>query len=90
MRYRHHNPVWEHIKRFVWVILIFEFLLFCLALVVGKNTDFGFAFNVCLWLTVVHYKHWTGPVYFNVIRPFHHLVVRQMARAGTKANQEKA
>lgn len=25
--------------------------------------------------TVVHYRHWTGPLYFNLIRPFHHLVV---------------
>ena len=33
-------------------------------------------------ITLVHYRHWTGPVYFNVIRPFHHLVVGQMARAG--------
>ena len=33
-------------------------------------------------LTIVHYKHWTGPVYFNLIRPFHHLVVSRMARAG--------
>ena len=33
-------------------------------------------------ITIVHYKHWTGPVYFNTIRPFHHLVVRRMARAG--------
>lgn len=33
-------------------------------------------------LTVVHYKHWTGKVYFNLIRPFHHLVVWKMARAG--------
>ena len=32
--------------------------------------------------TIVHYKHWTGPVYFNLIRPFHHLVVSQMMRAG--------
>ena len=32
-------------------------------------------------VTIVHYKHWTGPVYFNTIRPFHHLVVRSMARA---------
>ena len=31
--------------------------------------------------TVVKYKHWTGPVYFNVIRPFHHIVVRSMMRA---------
>jgi len=28
--------------------------------------------------TIVQYKHWTGPVYFNLIRPFHHLVVRRM------------
>jgi hypothetical protein len=32
-------------------------------------------------VTIVHYKHWTGPVYFNIIRPFHHLVVGSMARA---------
>lgn len=35
-------------------------------------------------VTIVHYKHWTGPVYFNTIRPFHHLVVRRMACAGVK------
>jgi hypothetical protein len=33
-------------------------------------------------LTIVHYHRWTGPVYFNVIRPFHHLVVGQMMKAG--------
>ncbi len=33
-------------------------------------------------VTIVHYKHWTGPVYFNFIRPFHHLVVGRMMRAG--------
>lgn len=32
--------------------------------------------------TTVFYKHWTGPVYFNLIRPFHHLVVSRMARHG--------
>ena len=32
--------------------------------------------------TIVHYLHWTGPVYFNLIRPFHHLVVHKMMRAG--------
>ncbi len=36
-------------------------------------------------LTVVHYHAWTGPVYFNVIRPFHHLVVGRMAAAGVRA-----
>ena len=38
-------------------------------------------------ITIVHYKHWTGPVYFNLIRPFHHLVVGRMARAGVQAKQ---
>jgi len=31
-------------------------------------------------ITTVFYKHWTGPVYFNLIRPFHHLVVSRMAK----------
>jgi hypothetical protein len=29
-------------------------------------------------VTVVKYLRWTGPLYFNVIRPFHHLVVRRI------------
>ncbi|MDM8523299.1 DUF2867 domain-containing protein [Desulfococcaceae bacterium HSG8] len=33
-------------------------------------------------ITIVKYKHWTGPVYFNIIRPFHHLVVSKMTQAG--------
>ena len=33
-------------------------------------------------VTTVFYKHWTGPIYFNLIRPFHHLVVSRMARYG--------
>jgi hypothetical protein len=36
-------------------------------------------------LTIVRYHRWTGPVYFNAIRPFHHVVVRQMMRAAVKA-----
>lgn len=39
----------------------------------------GNRFNV---VTVVVYRHWIGPIYFNIIRPFHHLVVRRMAKAG--------
>jgi hypothetical protein len=27
-------------------------------------------------MTIVHYNTWAGPIYFNVIKPFHHLVVR--------------
>lgn len=34
--------------------------------------------------TVVHYHHWTGPVYMTVIRPFHHLVVQRMMQAGVR------
>ena len=37
-------------------------------------------------VTIVHYRHWTGPIYFNVIRPFHHLVVAGMARAGAASS----
>ncbi|MEJ2100003.1 MAG: DUF2867 domain-containing protein [Desulfobacterales bacterium] len=33
-------------------------------------------------IITVFYKHWTGPIYFNLIRPFHHLVVSRMARYG--------
>lgn len=35
-------------------------------------------------VTIVKYNDWSGPVYFNVIRPFHHLVVGSMARAGIR------
>lgn len=34
--------------------------------------------------TVVRHRHWTGPLYFTLIRPFHHLVVAAMARAGVR------
>ena len=34
--------------------------------------------------TSVKYIHWTGPVYFNLIRPFHHLVVSCMMRHGVE------
>lgn len=33
--------------------------------------------------TTVRYLHWTGPVYFNLIRPFHHLVVARMMAAAS-------
>lgn len=35
-------------------------------------------------VTIVHYHNWAGPVYFQVIRPFHHIVVMRMAQAGSK------
>lgn len=34
--------------------------------------------------TVVHYRHWIGPIYFNLIRPFHHLIVKCMLRESVK------
>lgn len=32
--------------------------------------------------TIVHYHRKAGPAYFAVIRPFHHLVIRGMLKAG--------
>ena len=34
--------------------------------------------------TIVHYNNMGGPIYFNVIRPFHHIVVSSMMKAGLK------
>lgn len=39
-------------------------------------------------ITIVHYHSWAGPIYFNVIRPFHHLVVHQMAKAGVADTED--
>lgn len=39
--------------------------------------------------TIVHYHHWTGPVYFAFVRPFHHIVVWQMMRAGVNYRNKK-
>lgn len=33
-------------------------------------------------ITAIRYLHWTDAVYFNLIRPFHHLVVSSMMKAG--------
>jgi hypothetical protein len=35
-------------------------------------------------MTVVHYNNWAGPIYFTVIKPFHHLVVRLAVRSAVK------
>jgi len=43
----------------------------------GENGRFRFHI-----VTIVHYHNWSGILYFNVIRPFHHLVVAKMAQAG--------
>ena len=53
--------------------------------VVAENvTDGQNRFHV---FTSVRYLHWTGPVYFNFVRPFHHLVVSRMMKAGAKPRQ---
>ena len=35
-------------------------------------------------VVVVHYHNWAGPVYFNLIRPFEHIIVKNMALEGAK------
>ncbi|WP_214416300.1 DUF2867 domain-containing protein [Sphaerisporangium fuscum] len=50
-----------------------------LAIVTTPSADGDARFDV---ITVVKYHRWTGPLYFNLIRPFHHLVVAGMTRAG--------
>jgi hypothetical protein len=37
-----------------------------------------------LLMTIVHYNNWAGPIYFNVIRPFHHLVVQRAVHVAVK------
>jgi hypothetical protein len=52
-----------------------------LGVVMEPLTDGRSRFHV---ITIVHYNNAAGPVYFNVIRPFHHLVVARMMKAGIK------
>ncbi len=35
-------------------------------------------------LSGARYRRWTGRIYFNVIRPFHHIVVRCMGRCAVR------
>lgn len=39
-------------------------------------------------MTVVKYNNKIGPLYFNLIRPFHHLVVSRMVKAGAKNRED--
>ena len=43
--------------------------------------------NLFHFVTIVHYNKWTGPLYFNVIRPFHHLVVQAMINYAARVHQ---
>lgn len=65
-----------------WVAAASESHLTAYLGVVVEPLAHGRRFQV---LTIVHYHNWTGPVYFNVIRPFHHIVVAKMAQAGVQA-----
>ena len=38
-------------------------------------------------ITIVKYHRWTGPLYFNVIRPFHHLIVRSLVNADARGKR---
>lgn len=39
--------------------------------------------------TVVWYNNWLGPIYFNVVKPFHRLLIRRMAqRASTRLGSD--
>jgi Protein of unknown function (DUF2867)/Pyridoxamine 5'-phosphate oxidase len=53
-----------------------------LAVVVEPGETHARRFHV---VTLVRYKDWTGPVYFNLIRPFHHLIVWALARRAAAA-----
>jgi hypothetical protein len=35
-------------------------------------------------MTIVRYNHWTGPIYFNVIKPFHLLIVHLAVHASIR------
>ncbi|AKQ64590.1 hypothetical protein A176_001502 [Myxococcus hansupus] len=66
----------------VWVVAAADTHLEATLAVVMEPTSGPFRrFHV---VTLVHYRNWAGPVYFNVIRPFHHLVVERMARSGAR------
>jgi Protein of unknown function (DUF2867) len=41
-------------------------------------------------ITLVYYHNWAGPVYFNVIRPFHHLVVQGMINAALRQERTQS
>ncbi|MEU1076115.1 MULTISPECIES: DUF2867 domain-containing protein [unclassified Streptomyces] len=58
-----------------------------LAIVTAPSADGCARFEVA---TIVKYHRWTGPLYFNVIRPFHHLMTLGMTRAGTRSTASAA
>lgn len=51
-------------------------------------TDEAFPVREFKVITLVHYRRKLGRLYFEAIRPFHHLVVNSMARAGVRKSAE--
>jgi hypothetical protein len=41
-------------------------------------------------ITVVRYLRWTGRVYFAIVRPFHHIIMRSMIKAATESTGRDA
>jgi hypothetical protein len=54
-----------------------------LAIIVADDTAPVREYKV---VTLVHYRRGAGRLYFGAIRPFHHIVVRSMIRAGLSAH----
>ncbi|MBE4752795.1 DUF2867 domain-containing protein [Corallococcus sp. ZKHCc1 1396] len=69
----------------VWVVAATDKHLEATLAVVAEPAPGGGARRRFHVVTLVHYRNWAGPVYFNVIRPFHHLVVGGMARTAARA-----
>ncbi|MCY1033654.1 DUF2867 domain-containing protein [Corallococcus sp. BB11-1] len=69
----------------VWVVAATDKHLEATLAVVVEPAPGGEARRRFHVVTLVHYRNWAGPVYFNVIRPFHHLVVGGMARTAAEA-----
>jgi hypothetical protein len=68
-------------ERFWMAVATDKHLSGYLAVVVEALDDGRKRFHVC---TIVKYHHWTGPLYFNVIRLFHHFVIWAMIRQAVK------
>lgn len=50
---RRNQPVWNHIKIILWVILLFELIVFGLAFLFGRYLGYRRAFIVCLWIGAI-------------------------------------
>ncbi len=69
---------------------------------VGEAADRHLSARLALWAappldgrrryhlaTIVHYRDWRGPLYFNLIRPFHHLVASRALHTATGHRQNR-